>query len=280
MLRTRGNARALPNRYAGRSPPDAPAQGAAQCGRPSWTPTWGVYLGRVTRPLVPVEPEASRWAFADPQDAPDDLVGVGADLSPGTLLAAYRQGLFPMPSLLPVRRGAPAPPAWFCPVRRGVLPLGGLRVSKSLRRSCRRFEIRVDSAFGAVIDACADPRRENGWIDGEIQSAYLRLHDLGWAHSVETWAAGRLVGGLYGVAIGGLFAGESMFFREPDASKAALVALVEMLNDERAEDRLVDVQWQTPHLNSMGVIEVPRRDYLASLAKALIVPLPAGLVAI
>lgn len=233
----------------------------------------------MTRPLVPVEPEASRWAFADPQDAPDDLVGVGADLSPGTLLAAYRRGLFPMPSLLPARRGTPAPPAWFCPVRRGVLPLDGLRVSRSLRRSCRRFEIRVDSAFDAVVEACADPRRDNGWIDGEIQAAYLRLHELGWAHSVETWAAGRLVGGLYGVAIGGLFAGESMFFREPDASKAALVALVGMLSADRAEERLLDVQWQTPHLGSMGVIEISRRDYLARLRDALMVPLPTGLLA-
>jgi leucyl/phenylalanyl-tRNA--protein transferase len=233
----------------------------------------------VTRSLVPVEPEPSRWAFADPQHAPDDLVGVGADLSPGTLLAAYRHGLFPMPSLLPARRGTPAPPAWFSPVRRGVLPLDGLRVSRSLRRSCRRFEIRVNSAFGAVVEACADPRRDNGWIDGEIHAAYLRLHELGWAHSVETWSSGRLAGGLYGVAIGGLFAGESMFFREPDASKAALVALVGMLSDDRAEDRLLDVQWQTPHLASLGVIELSRRDYLARLRHALTLPPPAGLIA-
>ena len=254
MLRTRGNARR------------------------AW-PSLAVYLGRVTRPLVPVEPEASRWAFGDPQDAPDDLVGVGADLGPGTLLSAYRKGLFPMPSLLPGARGAPSPPAWFCPLRRGVLPPGGLRVSKSLRRSSRRFEIRIDSAFGEVVEACADPRRENGWIDGEIASAYLRLHELGWAHCVETWRGGRLVGGLYGVAIGGLFAGESMFFREPDASKAALVALVSILNDGRAEDRLLDVQWRTPHLASLGVIEISRRDYLAKLGVALTVPPPAGLTA-
>lgn len=184
-----------------------------------------------------------------------------------------------MPSELPAPPGAQAPPAWFCPVRRGVLPLEGLRVTRSLRRSCRRFEIRVNSAFGAVVEACADPRREHGWIAPEIQAAYLRLHDLGWAHSVEAWLDDRLVGGLYGVATGGLFAGESMFFKEPDASKAALVALVGMLSDEHAEGRLVDVQWQTPHLASLGVIEIPRRDYLARLAAALVVPLPAGLAA-
>ena len=179
--------------------------------------------------MPPVEPPPSRWTFGDPAgfDPLDDLVGIGADLAPGTLLAAYRRGLFPMPS------GTPGDPMyWFCPVRRGVLPLDGLVVSKSLRRSCRDFEIRVDTAFAEVADACADPRRPQGWIDSDIRAAYLRLHELGWAHSVEAWRDGRLVGGLYGVGIGGLFAGESMFHRERDASKVALVALVEGLRDE------------------------------------------------
>ena len=164
---------------------------------------------------------APAWSFGDSAryDPDDDLVGIGADLEPGTLLAAYRRGLFPMPS------GEPGDPMyWFCPVRRGVLPLDGLLVSQSLRRSARDFEIRVDTAFAEVVDACGDPIAAAGWIDGDIRAAYLRLHELGWAHSVEAWRDGRLVGGLYGVAIGGLFAGESMFHHVRDASKVALLA--------------------------------------------------------
>ncbi|MEV7429587.1 MULTISPECIES: leucyl/phenylalanyl-tRNA--protein transferase [unclassified Nocardioides] len=226
-------------------------------------------------PVVPVEPPPSAWAFGDPAgyDPLDDLVAVGADLAPGTLLAAYRQGLFPMPS------GTPGDPMyWFCPVRRGVLPLDGLTVSRSLRRSCRDFDVRVDTAFAAVVDACGDPRRPQGWIDEDIRAAYLRLHELGWAHSVEAWRDGELVGGLYGVAVGGLFAGESMFHTARDASKVALVGLVERLRDEHAADRLLDVQWSTPHLASLGVVEVPRATYLDRLRRAVRLPLPPGLV--
>jgi leucyl/phenylalanyl-tRNA--protein transferase len=125
-----------------------------------------------------------------------------------------------------------------------------------------------------VIAACADPARDSGWIDCDIVAAYTRLHDLGWAHSVEAWQRDELVGGLYGVAIGGLFAGESMFHRVRDASKVALVGLVDLLRDEHAELRLLDVQWQTPHLASLGVVEVERPTYLSRLEKALDVPLP------
>lgn len=228
---------------------------------------------------MPVEPPPSRWSFADPESYDgadgdggadgDDMVAIGADLEPGTLLAAYRQGLFPMPA------GGPRDPmAWFCPVHRGVLPLDGLRVSRSLRRACRDVELRVDTAFEDVVVACGDPRRPGGWIDERIQRAYLRLHDLGWAHSVEAWRDGRLVGGLYGVAIGGLFAGESMFHRERDASKVALVGLVEMLRADGAADRLLDVQWLTPHLASLGAVEVARPAYLRALARALPLPIP------
>ena len=138
----------------------------------------------------------------------------------------------------------------------------GVHVSRSLRRSARDFEIRVDSAFEEVLDACADPRRDSGWIDADIRAAYLRLHELGWVHSVEAWRDGRLAGGLYGVAIGGLFAGESMFHRERDASKVALLGLCRLLDDQLADRRLVDVQWVTPHLASLGVVEIPRREYL------------------
>jgi len=220
---------------------------------------------------MPVEPPPSRWAFGDPAgyDPLDDLVAIGADLEPGTLLAAYRRGLFPMPS------GSPGDPMyWFCPVRRGVIPLEDMRVSRSLRRSRRDFEIRVDTAFDEVVAGCADPSRASGWIDGEIAAAYARLHRLGWAHSVEAWRDGRLVGGLYGVAIGGLFAGESMFHRERDASKVALLGLVDLLDDEHAEQRLLDVQWLTPHLNTLGAVEIPRAAYLRRLAVALDLPGP------
>jgi leucyl/phenylalanyl-tRNA--protein transferase len=218
-----------------------------------------------------VEPPRSEWRFPGPArfDPDDDLVAAGADLAPGTLLEAYRRGIFPMPS---GRRGDPL--LWFSPVRRGVLPLDGLKVSRSLQRSVRRFEIRVDTAVHEVIDACADPRRPAGWIDPDIRSAYVELSRLGWVHSVETWRDEVLVGGLYGVSIGGLFAGESMFHRETDASKVALVALVEMLRDDPAEPRLLDVQWQTPHLASLGVVQLSRRDYLSRLPHVIAAAVP------
>ena len=120
------------------------------------------------------------------------------------------------------------------------------------------------------------PGRSGGWIDETIASAYTELHRLGWAHSVEAWRDGVLVGGLYGVAIGGLFAGESMFSRARDASKVALMGLVDLLTDEHAEDRLLDTQWQTPHLATLGVVEIPREEYLARLDRALALPLPAA----
>ncbi|MEZ5094726.1 MAG: leucyl/phenylalanyl-tRNA--protein transferase [Nocardioides sp.] len=227
---------------------------------------------------MPVLPPPSRWDFAPAEqwDPDEDVVAVGADLEPGTLLTAYARGLFPMPTGRSAREGRAAPPAWFSPVSRGVLPLEGLRVSRSLRRSRSRFDIRVDTAFAEVMARCADPRRPGGWIDADISAAYQRLHELGWAHSVEAWQGGRLAGGLYGVAIGGLFAGESMFHAETDASKAALVGLVELLRDERAARRLLDVQWATPHLASLGVVEIPRADYLERLADALTLALPAA----
>lgn len=192
----------------------------------------------------------------------DDVVAIGADLEPGTLLAAYRLGLFPMPG------DEPGELLWFSPVFRGVLPLDGLRVTKSLRKSARHFEIRVDTAFVEVMRACADPTRDGGWITQEFVEAYAELHRLGWAHSVEAWRDGELVGGLYGVEIGGLFAGESMFHRVTDASKAALVALVALLSAAPGP-RVLDVQWRTDHLASLGVIEVPRADYLELLDEAL-----------
>jgi leucyl/phenylalanyl-tRNA--protein transferase len=219
---------------------------------------------------VPTEPPPTSWQFTDPEIVPDDLVGLGADLEPGTLLAAYRRGLFPMPL------GEGDPMGWFSPEMRGVLPLDGMHVSRSLRRACRRFEIRVDTAFLDVVDGCADPSRTGAWIDDDIRTAYAHLHDLGWAHSVEAWRGGVLAGGLYGVAIGGLFAAESKFHRVRDASKVALVGLVDLLSDEYADQRLVDVQWQTDHLATLGVVEIPRSVYLDRLRTARQLPLPSA----
>lgn len=203
----------------------------------------------------------------------EDFLGVGADLEPATLLAAYRAGVFPMP--VSRRRG---PIGWWSPDPRGVIPLDGLQVSRSLRASCRRYEVRVDTAYDAVVAGCADPRRAGGWIRADVVAAYRRLYDLGWVHSVETWSVGpegteRLAGGLYGIAVGGLFAGESMFHRERDASKVALVGLVERLRAAGGE-RLLDVQWVTEHLASLGAHEVPRPAYLRQLQAALHLPSP------
>jgi leucyl/phenylalanyl-tRNA---protein transferase len=210
---------------------------------------------------VPIEPPPSRWML--PAAAPIDesgIVALGADLEPGTLLAAYRVGLFPMPF---DRRRV----AWYSPDPRGILPLEGLRVSRSLRRSAQRFEVRIDTRFRDVVHACADPRREGGWITPAFVEAYTRLHELGWAHSVEAYVGGELVGGLYGVRIGGLFAGESMFHRVTDASKVTLLHLVELLLLDGAT--LLDVQWTTDHLRSLGAVDVPREQYLALLGAAL-----------
>jgi leucyl/phenylalanyl-tRNA--protein transferase len=180
------------------------------------------------------------------------------------LLAAYRSGLFPMP----IGRRL----AWWSPDPRGILPLDGLRVSRSLRKSCGRFDVRVDTSFTDVIDICRLIPRRGRWITPAIRDAYVKLHRLGWAHSVEAWDGDVLAGGLYGVAVGGLFAGESMFHRATDASKVALVGLVELLR--RSGATLLDVQWATPHLTSLGVVEIPRARYLALLRDALGVAAP------
>jgi leucyl/phenylalanyl-tRNA--protein transferase len=203
----------------------------------------------------------------------EGLVGVGADLEPGTLLAAYRSGLFPMP-IGRLSLGE-ATLAWWSPNPRGIVPLDGVRVSRSLRQSRRRFEIRVDTAFEKILQGCGDPRRSGGWITADIERAYLRLHRLGWTHSVEAWSRdGRLAGGLYGVAIGGLFAGESMFHVAApwarDASKVAMLALVDILADGGDSHRLLDVQWLTPHLQSLGAVEISRAEYLSRLDAAII----------
>ena len=201
-----------------------------------------------------VDPPPSSWGLeAPPDDHPDDLWAVGADLEPGTLLAAYRLGLFPMP--IGPRLG------WFSPSRRGDRAARRRSApSRSLSRAARGFEIRVDTAFADVVAGCARPGDPHSWIDGGIEAAYCGLHELGWAHSVEAWDAEGLAGGLYGVSIGGLFAAESMFYARTGASKAAFVALVERLR--AAGDpiaRVLDVQWLTPHLATLGAVgDLPR----------------------
>jgi leucyl/phenylalanyl-tRNA--protein transferase len=161
---------------------------------------------------------------------------------------------------------------WWSPVERAVIPLEGLRITRSLRQSTRRYHVSLDESFEAVIENCAYAYRPDSWITDEVIDAYTELHDLGWAHSVEVWDTdGELVGGLYGVAIGGLFAGESMFHQARDASKVALVHLVVLMNRGGV---LLDVQWQTPHLESMGAVIIGRDAYLQRLPLALSVPGP------
>ena len=209
---------------------------------------------------MPVEPPPSHFELPDPQNADGDVVAVGGDLAPGTLLEAYRRGMFPM--------GLPdGHLGWWSPVDRAILPLNGLRVSRSLRRSTRRFQVTVDEEFAEVIRWCAEMDRPHRWITEEFIDAYSELHRLGWAHSVEVWdSAGSLVGGLYGVAIGGLFAGESMFHLVSDASKVALVHLVVVMNQGGS---LLDVQWLTPHLETLGAVVIGRDEYLRRLPEAL-----------
>jgi leucyl/phenylalanyl-tRNA--protein transferase len=185
------------------------------------------------------------------------------DLTPQLLLSAYSQGIFPMAHEDGVY--------WYDPDPRAILPLDGLHVSRSLARTIKqnKFEIRVDTAFTAVMQACAAPApdREETWISDEIIHAYTNLHNLRFAHSVEAWFAGKLVGGLYGVAVRGLFAGESMFSRQTDASKVALVYLVNRLRERGF--LLLDVQFMTDHLQRLGVVEIPQAAYKRQLAQAM-----------
>jgi leucyl/phenylalanyl-tRNA---protein transferase len=213
---------------------------------------------------MPLEPPPTTWTLTRPPAAhPGDAWAIGADLEPGTLLAAYRAGIFPM--------RVEGDLVWWSPVRRAVIPVEGYTPSRSLRRAARGFEIRVDTAFPAVIRGCADPARPHGWIDEGFVVAYTRLHELGWAHSVEAWDEQGLAGGLYGVASGGLFAAESMFFERTGASKAAVLGLLGLLRAAGGQ-RLLDVQWATPHLVSLGAVELTRGEYHRRLDVALGLP--------
>lgn len=207
--------------------------------------------------------EASRWAFPHPQTAnPLGLVAQGGDFAPGTLVAAYRQGIFPWPH-------GEEDYLWFSPGVRAIIPAGGLHVSRRLRRRLRQgvFRASIDHAFGAVLDGCSD-REEGTWITPAYRAAYERLHELGHAHSFEVWTQdGRLAGGLYGLATGGVFAGESMFHSVTDGSKAAMVAMMQHIEGQGFA--FADVQMPTDHLLRMGARQVRRDDYLEALAEAV-----------
>jgi leucyl/phenylalanyl-tRNA--protein transferase len=208
--------------------------------------------------------EKGRWRFPMPSELPDgDLVTFGGDLQPSTVISAYRCGIFPMEATQ-----LPGVLAWWSPDPRGVLPLDRLRVTRSMRQSAKRYEVRVDTCFERVIRACAEMPREDGWINEAFIAAYTKLHELGWAHSVEVFDRdGQLAGGLYGVRIDGLFTGESMFHSMRDASKVALMALVDLMR--RSGMTLLDVQWSTDHLASLGAVALARQDYFARLADAV-----------
>jgi leucyl/phenylalanyl-tRNA--protein transferase len=201
--------------------------------------------------------------FLDPEFADEvGLVAIGGDLRPQYLLQAYRRGIFPW-----YDEGQPV--LWWSPDPRGIFELDGLHVSRRLRRTIRsgRFRVTVNQAFGEVIRGCADRPGEGTWITADMIRAYEQMHRLGHAHSVEVWEGSELGGGLYGVAINGLFAGESMFTRRSDASKVALVYLMERLR--QGGFQLFDIQMVTEHTTRLGAIEIPRAEYLARLRRAL-----------
>lgn len=208
-------------------------------------------------------PTECRWSFPSPDLWPDDddVVAVGADLATDTLLYAYAHGMFPMfhkRDLL-----------WWSPVDRGVIPMDGLRITRSVRQSAKKFTCTVNTVFTDVMKKCSTVHdEEHNWINKNFIDAYTELHQEGHAHSVEVWnTAGELVGGLYGVRINKFFAGESMFHTETDASKVALMHLVQLMTLDGME--LLDTQWRTDHLESLGCIAIPREEYLQLLASAI-----------
>jgi leucyl/phenylalanyl-tRNA--protein transferase len=214
------------------------------------------------RPDLPAAPGQELVAFPGLDLAADLFpVAVGGDLRPERLLRAYRSGLFPW-----YNDGEPI--QWWSPDPRAVFELDGLHVSRRLRRTLRsdRFSVTVDRDFAGVIRGCAD-RAEGTWVTPEMSAAYEELHRLGHAHSLEVWQGDGLAGGIYGVAVGGFFAGESMFSRARDASKVALVRLVERLRERGFT--LFDIQFVTDHTRRLGAVEIARTEYLARLEEAL-----------
>jgi leucyl/phenylalanyl-tRNA--protein transferase len=209
--------------------------------------------------------------FPPPDEAePDGLLAVGGDLSPQRLLLAYGNGIFPWQG---------SPPLWFSPDPRWVIEPGRLRMSRHVRRALARpgYQVRADTAFYEVIGACAEierPDQDGTWITPDMREAYERLHDLGFAHSVETWCEGELAGGVYGISLGGAFFGESMFTLRPDASKVALVTLLQQLR--RWSFDFLDCQVHTEHVERLGAVPWPRPRFLQALAATLQRPTRRG----
>lgn len=218
----------------------------------------------VHTPCAPHELPPCPWQFPRPEDLDDyGLAGEGGDFLPGTIVTAYRQGIFPWPH-------PDAERLWFSPNPRAIIPIDGLHISRRLGRTIRagRFRITVDAAFAPVMRGCAEGRPEGTWITPALLASYTALHELGHAHSVEVWAEdGKLAGGLYGVAVGAMFGAESMFHTQRDASKVAMAALLQHARTIGVQ--LIDVQVLTPHTASMGAIEIARTDYLARLGQAV-----------
>jgi len=222
--------------------------------------------------MMILRPDQQDLRFPPVESAtPEGLLAIGGDLSCERLLEAYRHGIFPW-----YNPGQPV--LWWSPDPRAVLYPGKLRLSRSLRKTLRqdRFRIRFDTAFRDVMLSCAAPRANSSgtWITDEMVRAYCRLHELGHAHSIETWAGERLVGGLYGVALGGVFFGESMFSSATDASKVALVALDRQLCER--EFMLIDCQVPSDHLSTLGAICIPRARFLGELHAGLECPTLPG----
>ena len=212
------------------------------------------------------------YAFPNPLEAEaDGLLAYGGDLQSDRLLAAYAQGVFPWYEEAPI--------LWYSPSPRALLPVGGLRVNRSLARTLRRapYEVRFDTAFRAVIEACASvsrPGQTGTWIGSDMIEAYCELHRLGFAHSVETWHRDELMGGIYGVSLGAAFFGESMFARRTDASKVALVSLMKRM--EAWGFHFLDCQQHTPHTEKLGAVLIARDQFLSDLARALKAPTRCG----
>jgi leucyl/phenylalanyl-tRNA--protein transferase len=212
--------------------------------------------------------EICLYDFPNPLKVPKesgDLITLGADLDPETLIFAYSHGLFPMHIDVEGQSGKTL--GWFSPYKRAIFPLDSLRVTRSMRKSAKKYEVRVDTCFSDMMRLCMTVPRQSGWIDEEFVEAYTELHELGFAHSVEVFFENKLVGGLYGVGFAGFFAGESMVHTMRDASKVALMSLVEILNKGGAT--LLDAQWMTPHLATLGAREVPREKYFELLKEGL-----------
>ncbi|NBU32711.1 MAG: leucyl/phenylalanyl-tRNA--protein transferase [Actinobacteria bacterium] len=211
---------------------------------------------------------AGNEVFSTDPDSPVALTKFGISYAPAVLLAAYERGLFPMP--LPIGKFETGI-GWWSPATRAIFYPDQIRVTRSLEKSLKKFKVTVDHAFEKVVVHCGNPEREQGWIDSDVIAGFTNLHRLGHAHSVEVWnSRDQLVGGLYGVEIGGVFAGESMFHLERDASKVALVHLAEILTDD--QQRIIDTQWMTSHLASLGAVELSRADYCDLVVALLTTP--------